>query len=445
MNRSEINTSDSADFRIDAGWILSVDDDNRVLENHSLVVGGGKIIDCVPGDTAEELYSDLSVVDRRHHILMPGLVNTHMHMPMNLLRGLGSDQPLMSWLRDYIWPAEAAHMSAEFCRDGTELALAESLLGGVTTVNDMYFFADDIARVCQRVGVRATIGMTILGFPTPWAGSTEEYFDKGLMIHDMLRDDPLLQTTLAPHAPYTVDIEALEKIKALSGELNVPVHMHIHETAVEVHDYVKAHGVRPIAMLEKIGLLGPSLLAVHLTQMQDSEIASFADKGVHVLHCPESNLKLASGFCPISKLVAKGANVAMGTDGAASNNDLDLLGETQTAALLAKAVSEDAASIPAVQALRMATINGAKALGIDQVSGSLEIGKSADIACIQPDLSMLPIHDVIAQVIYATTRDRVSDVWVAGKQLVKDRQLTTIDSERLSRVAIDWGKKIRPV
>lgn len=445
MTTSDSTQQVSADFRIDAGWIATVDNHNRVVENHSLVVGSGKIVDCLPVAKAQSKYSELTVIDRRQHILIPGLVNSHMHMPMNLLRGLGSDKPLMSWLQDYIWPAEAAHMSSEFCSDGAELALAESLLGGVTTVNDMYFFADDIARVCQKVGVRATMGMTILGFPTPWASSAEEYFDKGLMVHDMLRDDPLVKTALAPHAPYTVDISALEKIKSLSEELNIPVHMHVHETAVEIDDYVKAHNMRPIAMLEKIGLLAPSLLAVHLTQMQDNEISLFAERGVHALHCPESNLKLASGFCPISKLVSKGVNVAMGTDGAASNNDLDLLGETQTAALLAKAVSEDAASIPAVQALRMATINGATALGIDKVSGSLEVGKSAEITCIEPNLSMLPIHDVIAQVIYATTRDRVSDVWVAGKQLVDDRRLTTIDAERLSRVAIEWGNKIQPV
>ncbi len=443
MTKADSNDQTVAEYRIDAGWVLTVDAENQVYTDHSLVIGGGRILDSLPIDEAAKNFSHLPVVDRRNHIIMPGLVNAHMHMPMNLLRGLGSDQPLMTWLQDYMWPAEAAHVGPEFVRDGTQLAIAESLLSGVTSVNDMYFFPQDSAEACQQAGIRAVIGLAIINVPTAWASSVDEYFDKGLAVYETFCDDPLVQTAMAPHAPYTVNIDALEKVKAFSAEHNLKIHMHVHETAVEVEDYVKQHGVRPIAMLHKIGLLSPSLLAVHLTQMIDEEISLLADTGVHVLHCPESNLKLASGFCPVSKLADQGVNIAIGTDGAASNNDLDLLGETRTAALVAKAVSADAASIPATAALRMATINGARALGLGEVTGSLEVGKSADITCIEPDVSMVPMYDVVAQVIYATNRERVSDVWVAGRQLLENRRLLTLDAERLIKVAAEWQGRIQ--
>ena len=327
-------------------------------------------------------------------------------------------------------------------RDGTELALAECLLGGITTVNDMYFFPDTVAEVCAGAGVRATVGLLLFDFPSAWAQSVDEYLERGLEVHDQWRGHPLIRTLFAPHAPYTVSHDALVRVATLSAELDIGVHMHVHETAGEIHDYETAHGKRPLQHLDEIGMLGSELLAVHMTQLTAAEIARLAETGVQVVHCPESNLKLASGFCPIAALDAAGINVCMGTDGAASNNDLDLFGETRTASLLAKAVAQDASAIPARQALRMMTISGARALGIDGTTGSLEPGKAADIIALEPDLGMLPTYDSSSTIAYATGRDRVSDVWIAGVAVVTDRQLLTLDVERIRHRTLDWQQRI---
>ena len=430
------------DARIDAGWVLTVDSDNTVLREHAVIVSNGRISDCLPWADAGQRYPNLPVVDRRQAILMPGLINAHTHLAMNLMRGFADDLPLMSWLQDYIWPVEARILSHDYVRDGTDLALAESLLGGVTTVNDMYFFSDAVADACQSAGIRATVGLIILDFPTAWAQTSDEYFERGLALHDRLRGNTRIRPALAPHAPYTVSRKPLERIAMLSAELDLPVHMHVHETADEVRDFVARHGVRPIARLHEIGLLNPALLAVHLTQLEAAEITLLADNGVHALHCPESNMKLASGFCPVAELEKAGVNIAVGTDSASSNNDLDLLGEMRTAALLAKAVSGDAACIPAADAIRMITINAARALGIDNEVGSLEIGKAADMITIEPDITMLPMYDVASHIAYSTSRDRVRDAWVAGQALMLDRQLLTLDVEKLSVRAHEWSAQI---
>lgn len=431
MNTPAKNDQTDSVTLIHAGHILTQDPDNRTLANHSLVIHQGRILDILPTDQLPERYAHAEQVDRRHMILMPGLINAHTHLAMNLIRGFADDLPLMSWLQDHVWPTEAASVNDDFVREGTELALAECLLSGVTCVNDMYFLADVSAEVFERVGMRGTLGMVIFDFATAAGTGPDDYLDKGAALHDSLRDHPLLRMSLAPHAPYTVSRRPLERIASLSAELDVPVHMHVHETAAEVSDYVDAHGMRPLQCLDEIGLLGPSLLAVHMTQLTDAEIARLAETGTHALHCPESNLKLASGFCPVGKLVDAGVNVAIGTDGAASNNDLDLLGEMRTAALLAKAVAEDAAAVPAARALRMITIDAARALGRDDEIGSLEIGKAADVIAIEPDLTMAPIYDLASTLAYATGRERVRDVWVAGRQLVRDRQLLTLDADRI--------------
>lgn len=431
-----------AQLRIDARWVVTMDQQNRVLAHHSLIIGKGRIIDCLPWDEAEITYPQIDVEDRRTGILMPGLINAHTHLAMNLLRGFADDKPLKIWLESHIWPAEATHMGPEFVHDGTQLALAESILSGVTTVNDMYFFPDVTANACRTAGMRATVGLLVLDFPTAWANSTDEYFSRGLSLHDLLRDEPLINTSFAPHAPYTVSQKSLERIAMLSSELDLPVHMHVHETAHEVAEFERIHGVRPIQRLDEIGLLNSGLLAVHLTQLSESEIGRLADTGVNAIHCPESNLKLSSGICPVVDLVDAGVNVAVGTDGAASNNDLDLLGELQTAVLLGKAHSEDAAALPALRALRMVTIDAAHALGLGNEIGSLESGKSADCIVIEPDLGMLPIYDPVAQVIFTNSSHCVQDVWVSGERLLKNRQLQTLDSEKLQLSAQQWRVRI---
>ncbi|MFT4727782.1 MAG: 5-methylthioadenosine/S-adenosylhomocysteine deaminase [Granulosicoccus sp.] len=429
-------------FRIDARWVITMNAANDVLERHSLIVENGRITDCLPWPVAEEQYSHLAVQDQRNGILLPGLINAHTHLAMNLLRGFADDTPLEEWLREHIWPTEAAHMGRDFVREGTELALAESLLNGVTTVNDMYFFPDEVAKTCRNVGMRATVGLLVFDFPTAWANNIDEYFSRGLSLHDELKEDPLISTAFAPHAPYTVSQGPLERIATLAAELDIPIHMHVHETAAEVKQFRKNHGVRPLQRLDEIGLLSPSLLAVHLTQLTEDEIHRLSETGVNVIHCPESNLKLASGICRITDLLAADVNIAVGTDSAASNNDLDLIGELRTATFLAKVTSGNATTLDACTALRMITINAAKALGLDREIGSLEAGKSADFIVIQPDLGMVPVYDALAQVVYTNSSPCVSDVWIAGKQLLRNRQLLTLDADRLHRNAQVWSHKI---
>jgi len=431
------------DTLINARWIIPVEPDDRVLENHSIAIHEGRIIALLPTAKAERTYSAQQTRQMDRHILLPGLINSHTHAAMSLFRGLADDLPLMEWLHKHIWPAEAKWVNSEFVHDGTQLAIAEMLRGGTTCFNDMYFFPDEIARVASQAGIRAAIGLIVIDFPTAWAKDADEYLSKGLQLHDRYRNDPLITTVFAPHAPYTVSDQPLQRIQTLAEELDIPIHMHVHETADEISQATEQSGLRPLQRLYDLGLLTPRLLAVHMTQLSDDEIPLLAESGVHVLHCPESNLKLASGFCPVNKLHTAGVNVALGTDGAASNNDLDMFGEMRTAALLAKAVAGDASAVPAHAALRMATINGARALGIDQETGSLEPGKAADIIAVQiDDIEAEPLYHPLSHVVYACSRDKVSDVWVAGRHLLSERRLTTLDEAALRKRSREWLQKI---
>ena len=433
-----------ADLIIQAGAIVTVDADDRVLEDHSLVVCDGRIADLLPHEQAMQNYQNTTVADRRDSILMPGLINTHCHLAMNLLRGYADDLPLKIWLQEHIWPAEGKWVDPDFVKTGTELALAESLLGGVTCVNDMYFYPDQVALAAQASGMRAMLGLLVLDFPTVWAKDADDYIGKGLALHDQLRDTANIYTAFAPHAPYTVSRQPLLRIATLAAELDIPVHMHVHETQDEVAEFEQQYGQRPLAALDNMGLLSPALLAVHMTQLTEAEIERVAASGTQILHCPESNLKLASGACPIGPLQQLGVNVALGTDGAASNNDLDMFGEMRSAALLAKHETGDAATMPAAATLRMATINGAKALGIQDETGSLEVGKAADCITLKcDDLNMLPMYDVISHLVYCANRQNVADVWVAGRALVENRELLSMDKNALLTQAREWSDKIR--
>ena len=432
------------DTLINARWVIPVEPDGKTLDRHSIAVHGGKIVEVLPTANAAKKYRATEIIDLPHHALIPGLINAHTHSAMSLFRGLADDLPLMDWLNHHIWPAEAKWVSPDFVRDGTELAIAEMLKSGTTCFNDMYFFPDVTARVCADAGMRACVGLIMLDFPSAWAQGADEYLHKGLKLHDELRNSELISTAFAPHAPYTVSDAPLEKIRMYADELDIPIHMHVHETAHEVDASVKQHGMRPLARLAKLGLLGPRLLAVHMTQLLPDEIKSLAQDNVSVIHCPESNLKLASGFCPVQTLVKAGVNVALGTDGAASNNNLDMLEEMRIAALLAKGVSGEATAIPAHTALRMATLNGAKALGIEAHTGSLVAGKAADMAAI--DLSAIssqPVYDPLSQIIYTATRDQVTDVWVNGRRLLAKHQLTSLDEAALRDKAVAWRDKIQ--
>ncbi len=432
------------DTLINARWVIPVEPDGKTLDHHSIAIHGGKIVEVLPTKDAAKKYRATETVDLKHHAVIPGLVNAHTHSAMSLFRGLADDLPLMDWLNHHIWPAEAKWVSPDFVRDGTELAIAEMLKSGTTCFSDMYFFPDVTARVCHDAGMRACVGLIMIDFPSAWAQNADEYLHKGLKLHDELRNSELVSTAFAPHAPYTVSDAPFEKIRMYADELDIPVHIHVHETAHEVEDGMKQHGMRPLARLVNLGVLGPRLIAVHMTQLLPAEIELLARDNVSVVHCPESNLKLASGFCPVQALVKAGVNVALGTDGAASNNNLDMLEEMRIAALLAKGASNDATAIPAHTALRMATLNGAKALGIEARTGSLTAGKAADIAAI--DLSVIssqPVYDPVSQIVYTATRDQVSDVWVNGRHLLAKHQLTSLDETALRDKAQAWRDKIK--
>lgn len=433
-----------ADLLIFARWIVPVEPAGLILEDHALAVRAGRIVGLLPATEAEQRYPAAARLERPSHLLMPGLVNAHVHAPMTLFRGMADDLPLAVWLQEHMWPAEARWVGADFVRDGVELALLEMIRSGTTCFNEMYFFPDITAEVALEHGVRAAVGMILIDQPSAWARSVEEYFEKGLAVHDRFRGSELITTSFAPHAPYTVSDESLRRIRMLSDELDAPVHMHVHETADEVESALAASGERPLTRLARLGLTGPMLSAVHMTTLEPAEISQLAERGTNVIHCPESNLKLASGFCPVTTLLDAGVNVALGTDGAASNNDLDMIGEMKTAALLAKGVAQSAAALNAFQVLQMATLNGARAIGLGDQVGSLEVGKAADLVCVdlsQPATS--PVHNPVSQLVYAASRDQVSDVWVAGRQLLKDGMHTGMQSQPILARAEAWRRRMR--
>ncbi|MET0226012.1 MAG: TRZ/ATZ family hydrolase [Dokdonella sp.] len=431
------------DLLITPRWLVPVEPHGVVLEDRAVAIDGARIVAVLPVAEAQTHYAPRERVDLREHVLIPGLVNTHTHNPMTLMRGLADDLPLMRWLQEHIWPAEAKAIGPEFVRDGVELAIAEMLRGGTTCCNENYFFPDVQAATYRRLGFRAMVGLPIIEFPSAWAKTRDEYFERALAVHDEFAGEDLLGTAFAPHAPYTVSDESFERIRMLADQLDLPVHLHLHETAHEVEDAKREHGARPFARMQALGLVNDHLIAVHMTQLSDAEIAACAESGVSVVHCAESNLKLASGFCPAEKLRRAGVNLALGTDGCASNNDLDMFGEMRTAALLAKAVAADASALDAAGTLRAATLNGAKALGWDERIGSIEAGKLADLTAVRLDaIETQPLYNVISQLVYAVGRHLVSDVWIAGARKLREGELVDLDVAELRTTARRWRERI---
>ena len=432
------------DTLLHARWIIPVDNKQRYLEQHCIAINEEKIIDILPSAQANARYSARVNRDYHQHALIPGLINSHTHAAMSLFRGLADDLNLMDWLQNHIWPAEAEHVNEAFVHTGTELAIAEMIRSGTTCFNDMYFFPDISARVAADVGMRASVGLILIDFATVWANNSEEYIAKGLAVFDHYKGHDLIKTAFAPHAPYTVSDEPLKHIGILANELELNIHMHIHETAFEVSEAEKNNGLRPLARLNELGLVTPALLAVHMTQLSDDEIQLLARAGSHVIHCPESNMKLASGICPVKQLIEAGVNVALGTDSCSSNNDLNMFGEMRSAAMLAKISNMDATAVNAEQVLKMATINGATALGISDITGSLEVGKFADIVAVNFDtIETIPVYDPVSHLVYCSSREHVSDVWIAGKQLLTDGILNTIDENKLKQECLRMSEGIR--
>ena len=423
-------------------WLVPVEPAGVVLKAHALGIRDGRIAFIGPRAQALKLVAH-EVRELPGVLLSPGLVNAHGHAAMTLFRGLADDLPLMTWLQQHIWPAEAKWVDEAFVRDGTDLAIAEQIKGGISCFSDMYFFPKVASERVHNSGLRAQIAIPILDFPIPGAANADEAIRQGVELFGDLKHHPRIKIAFGPHAPYTVSDVNLEKVRVIAEELDAAIHMHVHETAVEVQQSVEQYGERPLARLARLGLLGPRLQAVHMTQISEDDLALLVESNSSVIHCPESNLKLASGFCPVERLWQAGVNVAVGTDGAASNNDLDLLGETRTAALLAKAVAGSASALDAHRALRMATLNGARAMGLEAEIGSLEVGKAADIVAFDlSGLAQQPIYDPVSQLIYATGRDCVKHLWVGGKQLLDDRQLTRMDEQQLSAMAAAWGQRM---
>ncbi|WP_425480878.1 TRZ/ATZ family hydrolase [Pseudolysobacter antarcticus] len=433
----------AVDTLLEARWVVPVEPHGVVLEHHSVALAGDRIVGIAPIELARERSPNAKRVELAQHVLLPGLINAHTHNPMTLMRGLADDLPLMTWLQQHIWPAEAKVMGPEYARDGVELAIAEMLRGGTTCCNENYFFPDVIAATYRRHGFRAMVGLPVIEFPTAWAKSTEEYFDKALAVHDEFKGEALIGTSFAPHAPYTVSNASFERLRMLSDQLDIPVHLHLHETAQEVEDSRRDHAVRPFARMQSLGIINDHLIAVHMTQLLDSEIAQIHEAGVSIVHCPESNLKLASGFCPAEQLRRAGVNIALGTDGCASNNDLDMFGEMRSAAFLAKGVAGDASAWDAASTLRAATLNGAKALGWGDRIGSIEAGKQADLIAVRlDDIETSPMYNVISQLVYAAGRHQVSDVWIAGVRKLENRVLVGMDIRELMTKAQMWQTRI---
>lgn len=432
------------DHLIHAKWIITCEENNRVLENHALAIKDKKILAILPSEEAKKKYESSSPLDYSTHVVMPGLINSHTHIAMNLFRGLADDLELMDWLTNHIWPAEGKWVSEELVYDGSLLAMGEMIRGGTTCFNDMYFFLGAGAKATLQSGMRGFIGMTVMDVPTGWAKTPEEYFAKAIEFYQEYKNNDMVTPTLAPHSTYTVSIENLIKVKQLADEYQLKTNIHLQEAPSEVQRSIEQHGKRPLQRLDEIGMVNSNLIAVHMTQINDDDFKILQRTRPSLVHCPESNMKLVSGSCPVEKLTRLGINVALGTDGAASNNDLDMFGEMRTAAFLGKVTADDPKAVSAEQALKMATINGAKALGIDHMTGSLEVGKAADFIAIDMEhIETQPLYQPISQIVYCTPRSQVTDVWVAGKQLMKNRELLTLDKKELVNKAQAWRKKIK--
>lgn len=437
-------TQIAADQIIEARWVIPVVPRGTVLEHHAVVLDGARIVAVLPATEARQRYVARQELRLPDHALIPGLINLHTHAAMSLMRGLADDQTLMDWLERHIWPAESSALDEHFVADGTLVASAEMLRGGTTLFNDMYFFPRAAAKAVARSGIRAALGLVVLDFPTPYAADAEDYLFKGLAVRDELMGATRITTCLAPHAPYTLGDRAFAHVLTYADQLGANIHVHLHETQHEISRSVEQYGMRPIQRLAALGLLGPNVIAAHCVHLSATEISLLAVQGCHVAHCPSSNLKLGSGVAPVAELLAAGVNVGLGTDGAASNNRLDLWTEMRLAALLAKA-SGNATCLPAAQVLEMATLNGARALGLDGLLGSLETGKQADLVAVDfSAIEMQPCYDPLSHLVYVAGREQVSHTWVDGNLCYQRGVHHSVEPWELQEIAALWQDRLKP-
>jgi 5-methylthioadenosine/S-adenosylhomocysteine deaminase len=433
-----------ADTVIEARWIATVTTNQPLLEDHAVIIQAGVIVEVLPINDARQKYTATSWVCLGDHVLIPGLINLHTHAAMSLMRGIADDMPLMPWLNEHIWPAEHAVVSERYVQDATLLACAEMLSGGITCFNDMYFYPQAAAIATNQAGMRVNLGLLVLEFPSAYASDADDYLQKGFAAHDSWRNNPLITSCIAPHAPYTVSNKTFESIITYAEQLALGIHTHLHETQGEIRQSEAQYGLRPLQRLAEFGLLGPSFVAAHCVHLLSNEIDLLAEYGCHVAHCPSSNLKLASGIAPLAQLLAKGVNVGLGTDSVASNNRLDIFSEMRLSALLAKGVSGDATAVPAHQALAMATINAAKAMGLDHKIGSIEVGKLADLVVVKlSDIAIAPYYDPISHLVYACGREHVTHTWVAGDLRYSNGDYANIEPNELKEIINTWQPKLR--
>ena len=435
--------SQPIDLLIEPRWLIPIEPHGVVLEGQAVAVSGGEIAAVLPAQEAQLRFRPARRIVLPGHVLIPGLINLHTHAAMTLLRGIADDLALMDWLKTRIWPAETRHVSAAFVRDGTLLACAEMLRGGITCFNDMYFFPAAAAEAARNLGMRAALGIVVIEFPTAYASDADDYISKGLAMRDRLRGDPLLSFCMAPHAPYTVSDATLERVVTLAAQLDLPIHIHIHETRAEIDESLRLHGLRPLERLHRLGVLGPGLIGAHAVHLEADELRLLAKYDCSIAHCPSSNMKLASGTAPVAAMLEQGLRIGLGTDGAASNNRLDIFQEMRHAALLAKAVSGNAAAAAAHDVLRMATLNGAAALGLSAEIGSIRAGKAADLCAISLDsIETRPCYDPASHLVYVAGREHVSHVWVNGVLRVENGLLQGCDTSQLLDTVNLWQNKL---
>ena len=434
----------NASIIISASWIFTSNSEGQLLSDYSIVIENNKIIDLVHQSKVFDEYDADEVYQLTDHILIPGLINTHTHAAMSLFKGFADDLPLKDWLNNYIWPAEKKFVNSSFVKDGSILALSEMIKAGVTTFNDMYFYPDATAEASIELGIRSNIGLVVLDFPTNYAADPEDYLLKGFEFRDKWRNEDLITTSIAPHAPYSVSDEAFGLINTYSEELGIDIHIHLHETQWEIEDSVKRYGITPVQRLNNLGIISPSLIAAHCVYLNDQDMAILAKNKVSIVHNPSSNMKLGSGIADVAKMLKQNLNVSLGTDSSASNNRLDIMEEMRIASLLLKGTTKSPELLPATQAIKMATINGAKALGLESMIGSIEKNKIADLVAI--DLNSIenqPIYNPLSTLVYSSTKSDVSYVWINGKVKLKEKKLVNVDEEKIMQTAKIWQTKIK--